>query len=859
MAERKIKFIYNGQELIIQCKKEESTKDILQRYLNKIQKTHEDVYFLHNGAIFDSNHKFDENDSDEKTVLVCNHGANKGDKSQEKKISYSKDIICPTCGESSLITFSDYKINISSCDNGHNKKNISLENFKETQKINEDEIKCNKCQTKRIETFDQKFYYCYDCKMNLCPLCENSNHNKNHKIFEYATKKYYCKKHGEKMISYCKQCKKNLCDICGLEHDKKHYLIYHREIFENSKITNLNELRSKIDELKTEINNIINEFNKVLNNLEIYYEINNNMAKNFNINNKNYQTLSNMKYLNDYNKEIIKNINDIMEQIKKENKFSLLNQIYIKMFSFIEIILKYKKEKYDDKTIQIFGKEFVKNNKNNFKMMINNKIYELNYELEKEQINSEIIEVKLIQYKKTNNLSYMFGEDHSNTPLISISDNFENFDMSNIINISNMFSCCKYLKSLPDISKWNLNNVIDISHLFYFCESLKSLPDISKWNTDNVNDISHIFCGCKSLLSLPDISKWNTKNVHNMSSIFCFCESLKSLPDISKWNTNNVNGMSDIFSHCKSLKSLPDISQWNTYNVKEMRCMFEWCETLKSLPDISKWNTYNMKYINGIFSYCKSLLSLPDISKWNTNEVTEMRSVFSGCESLISLPDISKWNTKNVYGMSDIFSHCKSLKSLPDISKWDFSNIEIIKDIVSHCSNNLNLSVIPDVKLHLFKGYMYENQFTKFLDILKNLLNKKEKIENKFEIKTSIKDLDGINLRVASLKNIDFEKTFEISPKEKNFKWISTLKFEIKNENKDFYAEWQKWKALIDGYIYKYNDKYELELRQNGKNLYFDFISKNNDAFKRILDCLLDIVEFDITLKSGIDAILLLN
>ena len=38
MAERKIKFIYNGQELIIQCKKEESTKDILQRYLNKIQK-----------------------------------------------------------------------------------------------------------------------------------------------------------------------------------------------------------------------------------------------------------------------------------------------------------------------------------------------------------------------------------------------------------------------------------------------------------------------------------------------------------------------------------------------------------------------------------------------------------------------------------------------------------------------------------------------------------------------------------------------------------------------------------------------------------------------------------------------------
>ncbi len=59
-----------------------------------------------------------------------------------------------------------------------------------------------------------------------------------------------------------------MCDICGLNHDKNHVLIYHREIFENSKIENINELRSKIDELKIEIKNIINEFNTFLNNLE---------------------------------------------------------------------------------------------------------------------------------------------------------------------------------------------------------------------------------------------------------------------------------------------------------------------------------------------------------------------------------------------------------------------------------------------------------------------------------------------------------------------------------------------------------------------------------------------------------------
>ena len=151
MAERNIKFIYNGQELIIQCKKEETTKQILQRYLTKIQKTSEDVYFLYNGAILDSETKLNEEEdsSKEKVVLVFNQGIKlDDDESKEKNFSYAKDIICPTCGDSSLITFSDYKINISSCDNGHETNNILLENFKETQKINEDEIKCSKCKKK---------------------------------------------------------------------------------------------------------------------------------------------------------------------------------------------------------------------------------------------------------------------------------------------------------------------------------------------------------------------------------------------------------------------------------------------------------------------------------------------------------------------------------------------------------------------------------------------------------------------------------------------------------------------------------------------------------------------------------------
>ena len=74
----------------------------------------------------------------------------------------------------------------------------------------------------------------------------------------------------------------------------------------------------------------------------------------------------------------------------------------------------------------------------------------------------------------------------------------------------------KYLKILPDISKWDIHNVSDISYLFAECSSLKSLPDISNWNTSNINIMNGVFYECSNLKLLPDISKWNI-NIYSFS------------------------------------------------------------------------------------------------------------------------------------------------------------------------------------------------------------------------------------------------------------------------------------------------------------------------------------------------------
>ena len=42
--------------------------------------------------------------------------------------------------------------------------------------------------------------------------------------------------------------------------------------------------------------------------------------------------------------------------------------------------------------------------------------------------------------------------------------------------------------------------------------------------------MSYIFSDCKLLTSLPDISKWNTNNVENMNDMFWNCNNLLNIP-----------------------------------------------------------------------------------------------------------------------------------------------------------------------------------------------------------------------------------------------------------------------------------------------------------------------------------------
>ena len=176
-----------------------------------------------------------------------------------------------------------------------------------------------------------------------------------------------------------------------------------------------------------------------------------------------------------------------------------------------EIILKYKID--DEKKIRLFGDLFVKNNKDNYVLIINGKKYELMSFLNLEGMylkKGEIIEIKLKQIKNTLDISFMFSECRS------------------LINISNT-------------SKWKVDNIINFEGMFNQCNSLKFFSQIYHWHTDNAINMSYMFSGCKDI---PCLCNWNTSNVTNMSYMFSECS---SVPDISKWDTSNVTDMSFMF------------------------------------------------------------------------------------------------------------------------------------------------------------------------------------------------------------------------------------------------------------------------------------------------------------------------
>ena len=236
----------------------------------------------------------------------------------------------------------------------------------------------------------------------------------------------------------------------------------------------------------------------------------------------------------------------------------------------------FNEENFEDNSVELFGKNFVINNKENCFLVINEKLEDLNRYI---------------------NLLEIFNIKNINFP-VSLEVKLIELGVKSITDMSFMFDGINTLKSKSDFSKFNTNNVSKMAYMFNNCSSLKELPDISNFDTSKVTDMSYMFCNCSSLISLSDMSNWNTKNLTDISNMFYNCESLILLPDISNWKVNNIKNMNNLFTNCKSLENVDFLSKWDIGDNTEVNDIWEGCPKLEINNKI--YNRKKNKIINKI-------------------------------------------------------------------------------------------------------------------------------------------------------------------------------------------------------------------------------------------------------------------
>ncbi|MCR5586392.1 MAG: leucine-rich repeat protein [Lachnospiraceae bacterium] len=136
----------------------------------------------------------------------------------------------------------------------------------------------------------------------------------------------------------------------------------------------------------------------------------------------------------------------------------------------------------------------------------------------------------------------------------------------------------------------------DISRMFYGCTNLTEI-DFNGFDTSNTVKMSDMFDNCPSLTNL-DLSRFDTSSVEQMEGMFCGCTNLNEI-DLSGFDTSKVNSMQFMFAGCEALRYL-ELGGFDTSKVENMAHMFDNVYRIKYI-DMSGFTFDSVTNIEDIF------------------------------------------------------------------------------------------------------------------------------------------------------------------------------------------------------------------------------------------------------------------
>ena len=124
------------------------------------------------------------------------------------------------------------------------------------------------------------------------------------------------------------------------------------------------------------------------------------------------------------------------------------------------------------------------------------------------------------------------------------------------------------------------------------------------FDTSNVIDMSRMFENCEMSDGFTLGDKFDTSNVKNMEFMFDCCNMADGFTLGNKFNTSNVKNMNNMFRNCNMSDGFTLGDKFDTSNVKHMRQMFWGCNIPDSFTLGDKFDMSNVEYTNNMFLGC---------------------------------------------------------------------------------------------------------------------------------------------------------------------------------------------------------------------------------------------------------------
>ncbi|BFP42033.1 hypothetical protein FGF1_28780 [Flavobacteriaceae bacterium GF1] len=166
----------------------------------------------------------------------------------------------------------------------------------------------------------------------------------------------------------------------------------------------------------------------------------------------------------------------------------------------------------------------------------------------------------------------------------------------------------------------DLSNVTNMTSMFTECSSLQGSAGFNTWNTAKVQFMQRVFE--KATVFDQDIDNWNTSSVSNMVGMFLDATAFNG--NIGSWNTGNVTDMRFMFLNAMAFNQ--NIGNWDVSLVEVTSYMFESRQGTKTAfnQNLGNWNLRSLSTASGMFDFSGISPANWDatIKGWNAQSLT---------------------------------------------------------------------------------------------------------------------------------------------------------------------------------------------------------------------------------------------